>query len=73
MLCHFYVKHCDSLSPSLSLSLSPNVQAFLQRQEAEKAKKETEDNRSFFQKYVRISFSFSSYSTTRVSPLSGYI
>jgi hypothetical protein len=29
----------------------PQTQAFLQKQEAEKAKRETEDNRSFLQKY----------------------
>lgn len=30
---------------------APNVQSYLQRQEAEKAKKDNEDNRSFLQKY----------------------
>ncbi len=31
---------------------SPDTQSFIQKQEAEKASEETEDNRSFFQKYV---------------------
>ena len=41
---------------SITLSVhSPNTQGFIQKYEEEKAKLETEDNRSFLQKYVSLS------------------